>query len=1699
MGGEPLRAHEVALAGEYFPRTTLANIYGQTESSVSSIWAIKPENRETFSRVIIGEPLDNTAILLMDEELNIVGPLEMGEIIVACPHLALGYRRNEEAGRKVFSIHPTYGKIYRTGDMGRLLIDGNIEFIGRKDSQVKIRGFRIELGEIESRLLKHEVIKEAIVNVVEIAGDKYLCAYIVCNNQMPGVENEELSTRLKVYLAEFLPDYMIPTHFICMERLPLTPGGKINRKALPMPEIGEINRNTHVAPRTFVEIKLHDIWHDVLKTPGEIGVTDDFFRLGGHSLRAAALASRIQKAFNVKVPLMEIFKRPTIGGLAQYINIAKKEKYAAIEPVEKREYYALSPAQKRLYILQQMEIESVHYNMPQVIPFVDKIDVERMEWVFKELIQRHEILRTSFVMVAEEPVQRIQAEVAFEIKVFAELFSKSDPPGPLPGRGSLLKFIRPFDLSQGPLLRAGIINYADGNSILLVDMHHIITDGTSNRILKEEFKTLYFGKGELPQLRLQYKDYSQWQNSKMHQELIKQQETYWLKSFEGELPVLHLPIDFIRPPVQTFEGCTVDFFIEAAEIIDLKKLTVEVKASLFMVILAAFNVLLFKLTGQEDIVIGTPAAARRHTDLEGIIGMFVNILALRNYPIAEKPFLVFFKELKSRTLAVFENQEYPFEDLVDKLAVPRDTGRNPIFDIVFNLLNQKDYNSENPGNTDIIRNINGHKKGVAKFDMTLTAVEFREGVFFTFEYCTRLFKPGTIDRMIGYFKHILEQLALAPNLPIGEIEIMSEYERRQILNEFNGSETVYLIDKTIGQLFAEQVQTSPDRIAVVGPTMSNHRAAVRLQITYRRLDEQSDRLAALLSEKGVRADSIVGIMMERSLEMITGILGILKSGGAYLPVATDFPQERIDYMLKDSGAKLLVTGKNKEDENGRWCGGEKVLLEEISRSPKNSSYFLTSLPSCLQNSSSLAYIIYTSGSTGKPKGVMVQHDNVIRVVKNTNYIELDSFDRILQLSGYAFDGSVFDIFGALLNGASLVLISREDVLAVNRLSETIEKEAITVFFVTTALFNTLVDLKIACLSRIRSVLVGGERISTAYSRKALDYLGKGRIVNVYGPTETTVYATYYRIDAIAASSASIPIGKPVSHTTIYILDKNVKPVPIGVFGEIYIGGTGVARGYLNNPELTAGRFKRNVDRYLSVVIRNSSNLTNDRCLMTNDCFYKTGDLARWLPEGNIEFLGRIDHQVKIRGFRVELGEIENRLANYPGIKEAVVLVHEEGQNDKYICAYFISERECNVSELHEFLAKELPDYMIPTYFRQLEQIPLTANGKIDRKALPEPGLKAGRDYVAPGNNVEAKLVNLWAEVLNLEPGLISIDANFFQLGGHSLKATILLAKIQKEFKVNIPLGILFNAPNIRLLAENISREEKTIAIDDAGMVLLKKGRNPENNLFFIHDGSGEVEGYLEFCSCLGSDFSFNCRGIRAERLDNYAPKDISIEEMAGSYIKKIKTLQPSGPFHIVGWSMGGTIAFEITRQLEELNEKVDFLAMIDAVPPFNENTMKVFNPDTERDLIKNLAGGNMFVKELQEITGIENIWAAFVRFLETDNDEAQRIKALAAKSKDLIIPNLDFLNIGEVIRFFNLMRSFVKARAFYMPSSKIDAPVHYFRSSRSQVKNVELWNNFSHNRIKMYDVDGDHYSIFKLPRVIDFAVIFNAAFLKNMK
>jgi amino acid adenylation domain-containing protein len=1355
VGGEALSPLHINKLRKKYSKLRIIDGYGPTENTTfSTAYQVEREHRESIP---IGGPIANSTAYIVDRRGKLAPLGAVGELWVGGDGVSRGYLNSPELTAEKFLPDPyrsyrtnrTYisKRLYKTGDLARWLPDGGIEFIGRLDDQVKIRGFRIEPGEIEYRLLHHEKVKEAAVLADnDESGETYLCAYIV-------TRGEFILNELREYLAKNLPAYMIPAHIVPLERFPLTANGKLDRKDLPKPASGMMGGG--VPPRDEAEKKLSAIWLEVLGRTSDTGSAVDidanFFEIGGHSLKAASMLSRIHREFNVRMPMADLFQQPTIRRLAAHIKRLNRQEHRSMEPAEQREYYPLSSAQKRLYILQQVDSTGIGYNIPEFMILKGKLDREKFETVFKKLIRRHESLRTSFVMINNEPVQRVHEEVSFAVE-----YGERDE--------RIQEFVRPFDLTRAPLLRVGLARSStrerdEDEHILMVDMHHIISDGYSMGIVVREFMALYRGE-DLTPLDVQYKDFSQWRDSEREKKALNKQEAYWLEQFSGGAPVLELPADYARPLVQDFAGSQLSFTIGKEQTRRLNALALNEEASLYMVLLALFNILLAKLCGRDDIVVGSPTAGRRHGDLENIIGMFVNTLVLRNYPTGEKSFRQFLREVKERTLAAFENQDYQFEDLVEKLAINRDTARNPLFDVMFVLQNLDISELSIPGLTLLPYK---YESGVSKFDMTWSCSETPDDLYFSVTYCSKLFKAETAARFAGCFKKLAATLTADPELLLADIEIVTGEEKQRILYEFNDTRMEAPDRSTVHQLFEKQAAANSDRAAVV---WGEH------TVTYGMLNAAADELAYGLREKGTGPGAAAAVMMEPCIDMLVGILAILKTGGAYLPIDPGYPGERVKYMLDDSGAVFLLTAESMAIIKGEFCTGTPPC------------------PTLPVTDNHPAYVIYTSGTTGRPKGVIIEHRSLMSMCRwHNEYFEVTMSDHASKYAGVAFDASVVEIFPNLFAGACIYIVANDIKLDMQRLNEYFETSDITIAFLPTQVCEQFMVLDNRSL---RVLFTGGDKLNRYIPRQYC-------LVNDYGPTESTVVATSFIVDR---NDGNIPIGKPIANTRIYILDSRLPHVqPIGVVGELCVAGDGLARGYLNRPELTAEKFNRSYNTGISP-----------------GKIYKTGDLARWLPDGNIEFLGRRDNQVKIRGFRIELGEIETRLVSHPAIEEAVVTTVEGVGGDRplELCAYIVTREEgLENIQIKDYLLRSLPEYMIPSYFQQLEKIPLTHSGKVDRKALPLPGRSRSHStaaYVEPATELEKIVAQTWKEVLEIET--VGLDDNFFELGGNSLNIIQLNDKLKQALARDIPAVILFRYPKISSFVEYLNETDGTTAVQE---------------------------------------------------------------------------------------------------------------------------------------------------------------------------------------------------------------------------------------------------------------------------------------------
>lgn len=1328
------------------------NAYGPTEATIDvTTWAYSAE--ECNSKTVpIGRPVPNTRIYIVNSSNQLTPIGVAGELCISGDGVGRGYLNRPELTAEKFVMNPFEPgqRMYRSGDLARWLSNGTIEFLGRIDHQVKIRGFRIELGEIENQLMQYPDVRDAIVVAREDeAGETYLCAYVVST-----VENLPICPdALRTHLTKELPDYMIPMYYITLPELPLNNSGKVDRSMLPAPDSSETHRVSYAPPTNETEAKLAEIWAESFKRK-PIGIYDNFFTLGGHSLKAIQIAATIFKEMNTELPLRAIFEAPTIHELAQVITGGVNQIYTEIPITPEAEYYPVSSAQRRLFAVREMTGDTITYNIPIVWALEGNLDEARLTNTLQQMVQRHASLRTSFVLVNGEVRQQVEAQIHFSLERIitteAELHQTIDA------------YIQPFDVSQAPLMRAAIIQTREGKNYFVMDIHHIIADGVSMDVFFREFTQIYQGQ-TLPELRLQYKDFAVWQNELLTSEPMQKAEAFWLNTFAGEIPVLHLPTDFPRPAVMRYEGDSYHFQLEQGVSKRFNELARKEGGTLHMALLAVFNVLLSRYSGQEDIIIGSPIAGRPHPDLEEVIGMFVNTLALRNYPAYRKTFRQFFSEVRENALKAYEYQDYQIEMLIEKLQLQRDLSRNPLFQVVFNFL--KGFELAIPME-DIRFQLYPHNFHRTKFDLTFHVTETEEGLHFDLEYATKLFEHATIARMGTHLAQLIHAITENPDQALGSIPMISTEEKAALLTTFNATQVAYPKEKTITELFEAQAARTPERMA-----MNCNGAAM----TYGELNAKANRLARTLRGRGVGPDQAVGILAERSLEMIIGVLAIIKAGGAYLPLDPDYPQSRIEYMLQDAGVSVCLADRSMQDRVSRisMCIDPADLANNCSDEEG-----VENLPH-LNTPHDLIYIMYTSGSTGEPKGVMIEHRNVNRLISNSNMLIIREDDRILQTGSLAFDASTFEIWGALLNGAGLYLVQKGDLLSAEALERRMNLDRITMIWLTAALFNQLVEENPQIFATLRTLYVGGDVLSPKHINEVRRLYPQLSVVNGYGPTESTTFTTYFPIEC--EYTDAIPIGRPVSNTRVYILDSLNQLQPIGVPGELCVAGDGLARGYLNRPELTAERFVANP-------------------FEPGERIYRTGDLARWLLDGTIEFIGRKDEQVKIRGFRIELGEIENQLLRHSSIKETVVMARSDENGQKYLCAYLTADESLSVTEIRQYLSRELPEYMIPSHFVQMEQLPLTSNGKVDRKALPEPdgSMAVGGEFVAPQNEVESQLVAIWAELLGRET--IGVNDSFFDLGGNSIKLITLASIIKTRLHQEIQTIDLFHHTTIRQIA-----------------------------------------------------------------------------------------------------------------------------------------------------------------------------------------------------------------------------------------------------------------------------------------------------------
>ena len=1382
------------------------NILGQTESIGHGFYTVPEDYDLEDGYVPVGHPLANIQqVYVLNSQLEPVKTGESGEVHIAGSTLARGYLNRTEANVQKFIINPfnPQQRLFKTGDVARYSSNQNLEILGRIDFQVNIRGMRVELEEIEAVIKLHPSIREAVVSPKEdVSSGQRLVAYIVVNNQ------DFNSGELRNFLASKLPDYMIPYTLMVMEKLPILPNGKLDRNSLPEIDISAI-QNEFVAPQTPTQEIIAKIWSEVLGI-ARIGIHDNFLELGGHSLLASLVISRLREALSLEISIASLFAAPTIATFSEQIGTAVQNLLPTLEPVSRNIELPLSLTQQRFWFLDQMEGPNPAYNIVRVLDLQGLLNFTALEGAIATIINRHETLRTSFGIADGQPIQIIADKLAFTLPVIDLQELAEDEKTVEAQRLITHEYLRPFDLAESSLLRVTLMRLGEKSHQLLIIMHHIISDAWSVGNFLQELSVIYSAltaglPSPLPELSIQYADYAYWQRQWLENQPALD---YWKQQLADIPAVIELPTDQSRTAMQTFHGDLQKFQFDSQLTHKLKNLSQKSGSSLFMTLLTAFVILLSRYSGQEDIVIGSPISDRNRVALEPLIGFFVNTLVLRTRLEGNPTFIELLQQVRQMALDAYAHQDVPFDQLVETLQPQRHLSHSPLFQVMFVLQNSPVSKLE-LGDLQVTQIELARATAGATFDLTLSMQEkdSESGteLIGAFEYNANLFNADTISRMVESFHTLVEAVVANPQERIRTLPLLTASQKHQLLVEWHHPQTDYP-QKSIHQLFEEQVEKTPDAVALVFEEQ---------QLTYQELNLQANKLAHYLQFLGVEPEILVGVYLERSLEMIVGYLGIFKAGGAYVPLDPNYPPERLNYMVADSQMSIILTHSSllphlsltlEQSQTKIICWDKDFEIEIASQSSHNPIHNFTP--------ENLAYVIYTSGSTGRPKGVLIQHSALLNLVFwHLNNFQVKSSDRTTHLAGTAFDAAVWELWPYLVVGASIYLIKSEFLLSAETLQEKLTSHHITISFIPTPLAEQLCLLPWSENTTLRTMLTGGDRLNSYPSHK-LPF----NFFNNYGPTENTVVTTSGQILPEASESKFPPIGRPIANTQVYILDPYLQPLPIGVYGEIYIGGLSLARGYLNRPDLTSARFIANP-------------------FVANERLYKTGDLGRYLPDGNIEFLGRIDHQVKIRGFRIELGEIETVLTQHPQVHQVVVIVREDHPGNKYLAAYIVSKTETlTSSELRQFLKGNLPEYMIPAAFVILKALPLTPNGKVDRLVLPKPetiNAELETAFVAPGTALEAKLAEIWCTVLHREQ--VGIYDNFFELGGHSLLITSVISRIREHFSIVLPLRSLFTAPTIAELSQVIIAHQLDAITVDTLPPLVPQARDTSIPLSFAQE------------------------------------------------------------------------------------------------------------------------------------------------------------------------------------------------------------------------------------------------------------------------
>ncbi|BBH45228.1 non-ribosomal peptide synthetase [Pseudomonas sp. KU43P] len=1337
------------------PQTHLYNLYGPTEAAIDvTHWTCLDEGRTS---VPIGTPIANLGCWILDANLQPQPAGAIGELYLSGVGLARGYHRRPALTAERFVVCPFRPgeRMYRTGDLARYRADGVIEYCGRIDHQVKIRGLRIELGEIEARLMEQPAIHEAAV----LAVDNQLVAYLVHKANQPAPDRQHLSQALLAHL----PDYMVPNHWLFLDAMPLSPNGKLDRKALP--PLGEQPQQAeYLAPSTALQRQVAATWAELLKAE-RVGLADDFFALGGHSLLVARVVSRLRHELALEFPLHLLFDQPRLGDFCQSLANLQSTRPSLIEAQATREQLPLSFAQERQWLLWKLDPASTAYHIPSVLHLNGPLDVAALNRAFDQLIARHETLRTAFSLDGAQPRQQILAPWSLNLQAQALPETARDA-----FVGSLLG--QPFDLASGRLLRVGLARMAADEHLLVLVQHHIVSDAWSMQVMVRELCALYQGQA-LPPLALQYADFAAWQRGWLDAGERERQLAYWRTRLGGEQPVLELPCDHPRRDHSQRPAGRLQLTLPDALAQALQGFASAHQATVPMVLLSAWQAVLHRYTGQPDLRIGMPAANRNRVETEPLIGFFVNTLVVRAECTVDLPFAALLAQTRQAMIDAQDHQDLPYEQLLDAL-LPQRGAQQGLFQVLYNHHQAAEATPLGALRLEALDT----QPLQAQFDLALATAQGTHGLSASFSYDRDLFEAATIARLGQHWLHLLEQVVDAPRLAIGEIVLLADDERQQLLSQWNDTAHVYPAAPSIHTLVESQARRSPDATALLfGETT----------LTYAQLNRQANQLAHALIAQGVRQDTPVGIAAERSLELVVGLLAILKAGGAYVPLDPEYPADRLSYMFEDSGIGLLLTQSHLREHLPLPADLPVLLLDDSQAAQPEHDPQLPCTPE------QLAYVIYTSGSTGRPKGAGNSHQALAnRLQWMQAAYGLDASDTVLQKTPFSFDVSVWEFFWPLITGARLAIAAPGDHRDPARLVQLIHQHQVsTLHFVPSMLQAFLLDGQVATCTQLQRIICSGEALPVDAQLQVFEHLPQARLYNLYGPTEAAIDVTHWT--CLDEGRTAVPIGTPIANLACWILDAGLQPQPAGVIGELYLGGVGLARGYHQRPALTA-------ERFVACPFQPGARM------------YRTGDLARYRADGVIEYCGRIDHQVKIRGLRIELGEIEARLMEQPGVSQAVVIADQRPTGARLL-AYVVAHpgHARDSAALRAALKAQMPDYMVPAHCVWLDAMPLSPNGKLDRKALPgPPDSNTDRPFRAPQTPLQQQLASVWQQVLGVQA--VGLDDDFFELGGHSLLVINAVSRIQLDLGRELTPPDLFQHPTLEALALHL--DTTTTAVDE---------------------------------------------------------------------------------------------------------------------------------------------------------------------------------------------------------------------------------------------------------------------------------------------